>query len=767
MYRIFSNSQGTIGRKLLLLATISVTLALLLACSVFAAFGIISLKNAKWQQLHSQAKLLALNSAAAVEFADTVQADRLLAALQSDPSVTSAALYSFEGALIGSYPSRVSAESSFAEGAAVPVGHHLLTQPIVSDGESVGHLKLLVDFASLGAAVREYATLTVFVGIWSWIVAVCVAYFSQRSIVRPIDHLAEVARNVTNDGNYAVRVEGTVEGELKDLYRAFNGMLTQIQASKLELQQVNDGLEQRVVERTNDLARARDAAEAASRAKSDFLANMSHEIRTPLNAIMGYADLLRRGWVESQAEREEMLTTVHSSGRHLMTVLNDILDLSKIESGRMELELRPESPHQILSEVVSLMRVSFREKNLDLEYHWQGPIPKLIETDSARLHQILVNLMGNARKFTLSGVVQIVARLDRRAPDSRLIVDVIDTGVGIPLEKQAQVFEPFVQADTSVTRRFGGTGLGLSISRRLARMMGGDLTLTSQPGKGSCFTLVIPTGVLTDESFGVGGPVGDVIPSRRPRDPQGALANQLQGLRVLVVDDGAANRKLLSLILTRAGAEIFQAENGLEACNLVLSGQAIDAILLDMQMPVMDGYVAAKKLRDAGIATPIVALTAHAMVGDREKCVDAGCSDFLTKPVNTDDLLARMHSIRNSSRVRAISTASLCQTQPIHSKLPTDDLEFAEIVVDFVTALKREVGRLDEAVRHRDPIGTMTAAHWIKGSGGTAGFSCFTNPAMEICEAVRSNNWGDVERQLITISDYTNRVQSPELVVAV
>jgi len=758
MSLMFSKSRGTIGWKLMLLATISVTLALLLTCSVFAAYGIQSLQTAKWEQLRSQGSLLALNSAAAVEFEDAVQADRLLAALRAEPSVTSAALFSADGRMVGSYPDRQQAEAAFEQNTGRAAGQQFLDHDVLSDSETVGRLRMLVDFTSVRIAMWNYALLTMVVGLGSWAVAICAAFVLQRGIVRPVDHLAHVARRVADDGNYAVRAEGQVTGELADLYRAFNGMLTQIQTSKQQLQDANDNLERRVTERTEELAHALDSAQAASRAKSEFLANMSHEIRTPLNAIMGYADLLRRGWVESPEERDEMLTTVHTSGRHLMTILNDILDLSKIESGRLELEIRSESPHQVLSEVVSLMRVSFREKSLNLDYTWQGAIPRQIKTDTVRLRQVLINLLGNARKFTTSGGVQMIARLEGTGDTRRMLIEVIDTGVGIPLDKQSQIFEPFVQADNSVTRKFGGTGLGLSISRRLARMLGGDLIVTSEPGKGSNFQLSIAIGDVDESSIVASSVAGDVIPAPKTTSAQVQLPPILKGMRVLVVDDGFANRKLISLVLSRSGAEMTEAENGQEACDRVLSCRPFDVILMDMQMPIMDGYAATAKLRESGVTVPIIALTAHAMKGDREKCLNAGCSDFLSKPVGTDELLAKMGTIFGP---RCQPAPSASTQQPILSKLPTDDIEFAEIVVDFVAALKREIARLSHAVKTCDPVNTLHAAHWIKGSGGTAGFPCFSAPCVQICDAVRKGTWADIDRHVLAIMDYSDRIQVP------
>ena len=761
-----SKSTGTIRRKLLLLATFSVTVALLLACSVFAAYGIASLQSAKWQQLKSQAELLGLNSAAAVNATDGLQADRLLTELRAEPSVKSAAIYSANGQMIGAYPNRLNSELSFATPTSLASGHYLLEHPIRSDGEVIGHLKFLVDFTTVGQAIRKYAILTVMVGIGSWIVAICVAFFLQRGIVQPIDRLADVARKVADEGNYALRVEGLVDGELGDLYRAFNGMLAQIQSSKLELQEANDHLEQRVTERTVELARACQAAEAASRAKSEFLANMSHEIRTPLNAIIGFADALQRGWFESDEEQSEMLSTIQTSGRHLTRVINDILDLSKIESGMMELEEQAESPHHLLSEVVSMMRVSFREKNLSLDYTWEGPIPERIVTDNARLRQILLNLLGNARKFTSSGGVQLIAHVEPQAEPPQLVIDVIDTGIGIPTDKQEQVFDPFVQADTSVTRKYGGTGLGLAISRKLARMLGGDLTVNSHLGKGSNFQLRVAVGDLRNVMLTPANAVGDIVPSRQAKAVSNGDVPRLHGLRVLVVDDGLANRKLISLVLTRAGAEMAQAENGQVAYDLIQSGRTFDVVLLDMQMPVMDGYTAAAKLRADGVTTPIIALTAHAMKGDRDKCLQAGCSDFLSKPINTDELLNRVEAIQAALNPPANAASPPQVGQPIHSRLPLDDPEFVEIVADFVAAQRCKAHELDHAVQNRDPVATLVVAHWIKGAGGTNGFPCFTSPAAQICEGIQNNNWLDIDRQVMAIRDYTDRLDSPKVCVS-
>ncbi|MDX2018198.1 MAG: response regulator [Planctomycetota bacterium] len=375
---------------------------------------------------------------------------------------------------------------------------------------------------------------------------------------------------------------------------------------------------------------AAEAAEASSRLKSEFLANMSHEIRTPMTAILGYADLLASGRIEPEA-RTEAIGTIQRNGRHLLTILNDILDLSKIESGRMSIETLECAPGAVVAEVLSLMRVPAAEKGLELRACVEGDIPSRVMTDPVRLRQILMNLTGNAVKFTEHGSVTIIAR--ERA--GVLSFEVRDTGIGMNAEQISRLFRPFTQADASTTRRFGGTGLGLAISKRLAEMLGGTIHAQSAPGLGSAFTLEIRPGIVE----GAGARSGrtsnlDAIESERPAAWDEV---RLSG-RVLVVDDGADNRLLLQTILESLGLTVDTAENGQEALDAMARGR-YDAVLMDMQMPVMDGLTAVRALRARGERTPIIAATAHAMREELDRCLHAGCDDSVTKPIDPETLV--------------------------------------------------------------------------------------------------------------------------------
>jgi signal transduction histidine kinase/CheY-like chemotaxis protein len=384
---------------------------------------------------------------------------------------------------------------------------------------------------------------------------------------------------------------------------------------------------------------------AADRAKSEFLANMSHEIRTPLTAILGFTDELIDEGARSGTGPgiDPALLTVKRNSQHLLAVVNDILDLSRIEAGKFSVESVSCSPIRIASDVVSLLRPRALEKQLRLETRFRGAIPEEIHSDPTRLLQILVNLTGNAIKFTEHGGItlrlELIPATDSGA--ALLAVDVVDTGIGLAPDEQSRIFEAFAQADGSLTRRHGGTGLGLTISRALGRLLGGDLTVESVPGRGSVFRATVATGPLEGVRM-LEAPEEIAGPAPRKTVEAEFAPERLRG-RVLLAEDGADNRRLISLVLRRAGLEVELACDGQIAFEMVLAaeeaGQPFDLIVMDMQMPLMTGYEATAALRSEGLSLPILALTAQAMAGDREKCLAAGCNEYMSKPIDRERLV--------------------------------------------------------------------------------------------------------------------------------
>ncbi len=377
------------------------------------------------------------------------------------------------------------------------------------------------------------------------------------------------------------------------------------------------------------------ALEDATRTKSEFLANMSHEIRTPMSAIIGYTDLLQDP-SQSTESKLDCAQVIRRNGEHLLGLINDILDISKIEAGKMTVEAIECSPVQVVEEVLSLMQVRAEGKGLSLKVEYAFPLPRFA-SDPLRLRQVLVNLVGNAIKFTEKGGVVVRVSAAPAAGRTNLKLEVADTGIGMPPQVLKRIFQAYGQADASTARRFGGSGLGLTISRQLVTMLGGEVRLNSKHGDGTTATVLLSVEPVGEAITAVA--VAPETPSKNPA-PEG---RELRG-RILLAEDGPDNQRLITFHLTRAGAEVVGVENGVKAVDAALEsrkqGRPFGLILMDMQMPELDGYGATAQLRRGGWAGPIVALTADAMIGDRERCLLAGCDDYMTKPIDRADLVS-------------------------------------------------------------------------------------------------------------------------------
>lgn len=524
-------------------------------------------------------------------------------------------------------------------------------------------------------------------------------------------------------------------------------------------------------EKEKELILARDAAEEANKAKSNFLSNMSHEIRTPMTAILGFTEVLKRGSRTADSQWEKHLNTISSSGKHLLELINDVLDLSKVESGALEVEQLDCAVHIVASDVVQVLRVRAEEKDIALEIVVDDKLPEHIQSDSSRLRQIITNLVGNAIKFTEKGGVQIVLRTEEIDGKSMFAIDVKDSGIGMTTDQQAAVFKPFVQADSSITRRFGGTGLGLAISRKLARALGGDIIVSSEANVGTTFTAIVEAGSLDNVTY--------LTPEQiKSKMAETETAEQkywdFPKCKLLVIDDAAENRELLTLVLNDLGLETDTAENG--AVGVEMAGKYhYNVILSDIQMPVMDGYEAVKAMRENGIKQPVIALTANAMKGYEETILSAGFSHYMTKPIDIDALTNLLAQLLGG-KAKATPPARKAHTQPavtaeaatvdsnqpqslIYSRLGGSE-KLGPVVDKFIEKLRSQIPEFENAAIDKDYQELVALGHWLKGSGGTIGFDVFLEPAKALEDNAKVQNHAEVLESITQIKSLTHRLRS-------
>ena len=425
-----------------------------------------------------------------------------------------------------------------------------------------------------------------------------------------------------------------LRGKLENLHETLDA---KVHERTFELQQVSKRLRQKISECQHAEEHAKNlahGASAANRAKSDFLANMSHELRTPMNAIMGFSQVLSED--DLKQEHRSYINMIANNSQNLLELINDILDYSKIESGKMEVEICDCRIGNMMTDIESMLRPNAMQKKIRFEVLQCDPIPEIIGTDPLRLRQCLINLIGNAIKFTETGHVYVNITAEYHDGDTHIRFDVEDTGIGIPEEKLPLIFESFTQADSATTRKYGGTGLGLAITQQLVGLLGGSISVVSTEGQGSVFTIDIPAGVpWPDENTPVWNkylPVDEI--NEIHETEKGTV---MYSGKVLVAEDNPSNQKLIAILLQRMGLEVTLADDGIEAIKQCDS-ESFDVILMDMQMPNLNGYDATRQLRSQGVKTPIIAVTANAMTGDEQKCMDVGCDGYLPKPIDRNKL---------------------------------------------------------------------------------------------------------------------------------
>ncbi|WP_414431968.1 ATP-binding protein [Alcanivorax sp. IL2] len=495
-------------------------------------------------------------------------------------------------------------------GLTVAEGDQLLGRFPVPDFLGGNPLEVVVELPRDGYQSLNLSVLVigVIIAVLAGLTVMVINYRIQPMLFGRLNLVHNAVRSIARGGALDQRVPVLGNDEIGALAEDFNAMVDSINHAQTQL------------------ADARRQAEEASQTKSQFLANISHEIRTPMTAILGYTELLRDGSL-SQADQNRYLTIIQQNGDALLALINDVLDLSRIEAGQLHNEQRLFSVTELLDEVVDSLQLRAQEKQIDLGLNYLSAMPMTVCGDAFRLRQILVNLVGNAVKFTEEGQVQV--RASWSEVEQQLQVSVEDSGIGISDAEQQKIFQPFSQADASHSRRYTGTGLGLSIARQLARSQGGDISVFSELNKGSHFSLAMPLSQATEVDM------RDAAAQQLPE--LAGTAMELKG-RVLLVEDNAVNRLFVRKVLEKSGMQVVEAEDGREACRYYTE-DSFDLVVLDMQMPVMDGYETAQALRDRGFAGPILALTANVLAVDRQRCMDAGCNAFLGKPIRVKQLI--------------------------------------------------------------------------------------------------------------------------------
>jgi signal transduction histidine kinase/DNA-binding NarL/FixJ family response regulator len=645
----------SIKRKLLLITMLTSSVALVLLSASFLIFDLGSFRHFLSDDLTTQAEVISYNSAPAMAFNDTAAATDDLSALKAKPDIIAAVLYDTHGKVFAQYVRANVAQPALPHDVPQTNGSRFrgnfleVSHDVALKGEPLGTLFLQSDMSQWSSRARSYAVFLLLCLMASAFLALLIASRLQGLISRPILRLEDTMRVVSAKQNYEVRALKFYDDEIGRLIDGFNTMLAEIQQRDTALQGANDELKMRTQElegeithrkqTQEELMAAKRAAEDASRAKSAFLANMSHELRTPLNAIIGYSEMIEEEIQDTgQIQNIQDVQKIESAGKHLLALINDVLDLSKIEAGKMGLHLENFDVAMMIQEMVATLQPAIAKNSNTLQLRLADNLGNM-RSDVTKVRQVLSNLLSNACKFTDHGTISMDAERVVHGEQQWIRFRVGDTGIGISEEQQENLFKEFAQADVSIARKYGGTGLGLAISNRFAQLMGGQIGVESEPGKGSVFTVHLPAQVSAEAAAaGVAKPPKEVKAQAPEPKPQTET--------ILVIDDDPSVRDLMSRFLTKLGFHVVAAGDGEEGFNLAKRLRPV-IITLDVVMPVLDGWDVLKRLKaDSELADiPVIMVT---IVDNEVAALKLGASNYLVKPVDRDRLAEIVEKYRGS-----------------------------------------------------------------------------------------------------------------------